>query len=320
MCIRDSNQGNIWAGTDGKGIFYKEIFQMDSLLVDKKQIRALKKDPRVMVDTVLQLAFKNHSIDKRKGLLSNWIGKVQVVGNDIWVASYSSGIAKLRYDPQRERIRSQKKFTQRNGIRDLQIRDMQTDPDGKIWYATQNGHLGYIDRNRVTHLDNVLNKRVAIKTLLFHKNILFLGTAGRGIWWSNIEGDLEFRKLKGKKRPYSDNIYQMIFDNAGNLWVGNERGVDKIELNQSNEIVDVFHFGRNDGFLGIETCLNAVTKDDLGNLWFGAIHGLTKYQPTETTKKTIKPSLHFENLEVAYQSVDSIQFSAWTNNLSLIHI
>ncbi|WP_025741567.1 sensor histidine kinase [Aquimarina pacifica] len=318
--ITSDASGNIWAGTDGRGIFYKEIFQMDSLLVDDRRIKALKKDPKVMVDTVLQLAFKNHSIDKGKGLISNWIGKIQVVGDDIWVASYSKGIAKLRYDPKRGRIRSQKKFTQKNGIKDLQIKDMQPDPTGKIWYSTQNGNLGYIHKNRVTHIENVLNKKVAIKTLLFHKNMLYLGTAGRGIWWSSIDGNLEFKKLKGKKRPYSDNIYQMIFDDKDNLWVGNEQGVDKIELNQSNDIVDVFHFGRNDGFLGIETCLNAVTKDDNGNLWFGAIHGLTKYQPSEITKETIKPSLHFENLEVAYQNVDSIQLGTWANSSRVLKL
>ncbi len=312
--LTSDRRGNIWAGTEGKGILYKEVHKIDSIIRDTISNKNLRATTIIKTDTITKMVFKNHIIDTDKGLLSDWIRTIQVVGRTIWVASYSTGIAKLTYDPKKGRIISSKKFTQKSGIKDLQIRDMKQDSLGKIWYATQNGHLGYIHRNRVTHLGNVLNQTTAISTLLFHKNKLYIGTAGRGIWWSDLGKNISFKKLKGRKRPYSDNIYQMIFDEKNNLWAGSERGVDRIELNQSNDIVDIFHFGRNDGFLGIETCLNAVTKDNQGNLWFGAIYGLTKYQPTETTKTTIKPSIHFEDVEVAYRSVDSIQLNTWVNS------
>jgi ligand-binding sensor domain-containing protein len=263
--ITSDNSGNIWAGTEGKGILFKEIKQIDSIVVDTTNGKELDSDPIITTDTIAITVSINHIIDTDKGLLSDWIRSIQVVDNTIWVASYSAGISKFIYDSKKKRIASSKKFTRKNGIEDLQIRDMKKDSLGKIWYATQNGHLGYIEKNKVTHLGNVLNQKTAIRTLLFHKNILYLGTAGRGIWWSNFDGNIAFKKLKGRKRPYSDNIYQIIFDDKNNLWAGSERGVDRIELNQSNDIVDVFHFGRNDGFLGIETCLNAVTKDNQGN-------------------------------------------------------
>ncbi len=318
--ITSDNSGNIWAGTEGKGILFKEMIQVDSIVVDTINDKGVNSDLIITTDTIPITVSKNHIIDTDKGLLSDWIRAIQVMDNTIWVASYSAGISKLIYDSKKKRITSLKKFTRKSGIEDLQIRDMKKDSLGKIWYATQNGHLGYIQRNKVTHLGNVLNQKTAISTLLFHKNILYLGTAGRGIWWSNLDGNIAFKKLKGRKKPYSDNIYQMIFDDKNNLWVGSERGVDRIELNQSNDIVDVFHFGRNDGFLGIETCLNAVTKDNQGNLWFGAIYGLTKYQPTGTTKVTIKPSLYFEDIEVAYRSVDSIRLNIWANSRNVLKL
>jgi len=113
----------------------------------------------------------------------------------------------------------------------------------------------------------------------------------------------------------------MIFDDLGNLWAGSERGVDKIELNKANEIVDVFHFGRNDGFLGIETCLNAIAKDTEGNLWFGAIYGLTKYEPSfGIEKETIKPKLFFEDVEVSYRSIDSININSWIANENVLQL
>ncbi len=311
--ITSDNSGNIWAGTEGKGILFKEIKQTDSIIEVKSISPESKTDTIIKTDTISKTIVKNYVIDTDNGLPSDWIRTIYVDNNTIWAATYSTGIIRFKYDPDKKRLLAVKKFERKNGVKDLQISYMTQDSLGKMWYATQNGHLGYIKNNNVTHLGNILNQKTAIRTLLFHKNKLFIGTEGRGIWWSEID-KISVKKLKGRKKPYSENIYQMIFDDQNNLWAGSERGVDKIELNQSNDIVDIFHFGRNDGFLGIETCLNAVTKDREGNLWFGAIYGLTKYKPTETTKATIKPRLFYEDVEVAYRSVDSINLNIWANS------
>ncbi len=312
--ITSDDYGNILAGTDGKGILFKEIKEVDSIVMDTTYDKKnkIKLEP---IDTIIKTIYKDHIIDNDKGLPSDWIRTVKVIDGNIWAASYSTGICRFKYDTEKKRIRSLKKFTLKNGLTDLQIKDMKQDTRGRVWYVTQNGHMGYILKNKVTHLGNVLKQKTAISSLLFHKDVIYIGTAGRGVWWSPFDDNISFKKLKGRKRPYSDNIYQMIFDDKDNLWIGSERGVDRIELNQSHEIVDVFHFGRNDGFLGIETYLNAVTKDYDGNLWFGAIYGLTKYEPTETTKTTIKPSLFFEDVEVAYQSLDSIRLHIDDNEI-----
>ncbi|CAN0604764.1 unnamed protein product, partial [Ectocarpus sp. 12 AP-2014] len=185
--------------------------------------------------------------------------------------------------------------------------------DGKLWYATQKGHLGYIENNEVTTIETGLEEQTAIGSILFRDDTIFLGTSGKGIWYGNSTNPLNFQQLKGSKRLSSNNIYQLIFDDQGNLWAGSERGVDKIELSATNEIVDIYHFGRNDGFLGIETCLNAVDKDEEGNLWFGAIYGLTKHIPSESKKTAAAPKVYFTGVEERYKSIDSLILKDWTN-------
>ena len=70
--------------------------------------------------------------------------------------------------------------------------------------------------------------------------------------------------------------------------------MNKIVLDENNSISDVFYFDRSNGFLGIETCQNAVTKDQEGNIWFGTMNGLTKYIPSNNQLKKSKPSISFE--------------------------
>ena len=114
---------------------------------------------------------------------------------------------------------------------------------------------------------------VLVLTLEFMIYNLFLGTLGDGIWVVNKQSPREFKQLSGIKELNSQNIYQLIFDDENNLWAGTEKGVNKIVIDENNTINEVFYFDRNDGFLGIETCQNAVDKDAEGNIWFGTMNG-----------------------------------------------
>lgn len=312
--ITSDDRGNIWAGTEGKGILFKEIKLVDSIIEDKSNSRKIK------YDTLQKVVHKNYIINKKRGLLSDWVRTIHTNQDTVWVASYSNGITRFKYDYKRQKVKSVFRFTKRSGIKDLQITHLKRGPKNKIWYATRDGSVGYIRRNKVKHFSNVLNQETTINTLLFKNDKLYLGTAGRGIWVSKLGSKLNFTQIKGAKDLYSNNIYQMIFDQKEDLWVGNERGVDRIKINLLDQIEDVLHFGRNNGFLGIETCLNAVTKDQNDNLWFGAIYGLTKFEDGEIGTKTIKPEIRFENIEVAYNSLDSINLNQWAKNENILQL
>jgi ligand-binding sensor domain-containing protein len=290
--------GTLWVGTNGKGILkIEEVITTDSLFEDSIFIQ-------LQMDTIIQTDTFN---TENAGLPSNWIRDILLDNQTIWVATYSDGIAQINLvDSNEYQLIT---YGIRQGIKDLLINDIALDDSGKLWYATRNGALGYIWKNRVAHFPNILKQKVAIGSILIKENNLFLGTIGKGIWWTNKKDSLNFYPLVGEKELFSNNIYQLIFDNENNLWAGSEKGVDKVILNEANQIIDVFHFGSNDGFLGIETCLNAIEKDNDGNIWFGTINGLTQYQALEEAKHIERPTIHFGDLELVYQQVDSIDFS-----------
>ncbi|NQY06379.1 MAG: histidine kinase [Flavobacteriaceae bacterium] len=301
-------KGNLWAGTDGKGVFIINETIRDSVITNEDEVIDFQS-----LETIQIIETDIQRFPTEKVMPNGWIRKIVSDGNTMWIASYSEGIAKVSNNKRGFPV-LQKIFTTSDGMGDVLINDMRLDQEGKLWYATRSGHLGYIHNDKVTHLGKALDVNVSIGTLLFKDNFIFLGTSGKGVWWSDLGSSLEFKKLNGRKDIYSKNIYQLIFDNEKNLWVGTEKGVDKVVLDDKNTITEVYHFGRNDGFLGIETCLNATIKDRSGNLWFGAIYGLTHYEPSERTTKNLKPVISFENVEVSYKPIDSIHYKTWTNN------
>ncbi|MBC8755905.1 histidine kinase [Kordia sp. YSTF-M3] len=306
-----NDTGNrIWAGTENKGIYIyqkkiRDTIVYDSILVDEISYEKLQLED-----------IYTATITTEDGLPSNWIRNIKIYGSRIWVATYSDGIVSFQYDYKSKKIYNLKAFGAEQGIKDLAIRDLARDETGRVWYSTSKGHLGYIKNNKVTHIEpkDVTGEEVTIGTILFHNYDMYIGTFGKGIWYSTLSKELKFEELRGEKELYSKNIYQLIFDDNGMLWAGSERGVDQISLNKKNEIVNVIHYGENDGFLGIETCHNAITKNTEGNLWFGTIYGLTKYAPSTSEQESSKPQIHFENIEVAYQSLDSIDLHDWTNS------
>ena len=304
--IANDKNDNLFCGTDGKGILVLHNSEKDSIAT------YLNADNLIVREKVIARHEFIDTINTAKGFPYKWIRKIKVQRNEIWVASYSSGIARFNYNTKERKIENLITFKRKNGIKDLLINDIAFDDKGTLWYATKNGHLGTIKNNKVTHLESVINKNTSIRTLLFHEEKLFIATSGKGIWWSNLSIPLKFNKLSGKKELYSNNIYQLIFDSENQLWAGSENGVDKITLDKNNVISDIHHFGRNDGFLGIETCLNAVTKDSKDNIWFGTIYGLTKYQPSTTKYKQVKPNLFFEDIEVMNASLDTISFTDYS--------
>ncbi len=309
--ITSDKKGHIWAGSDGRGILFKGKVQIDSIVLDT--IKKSKK--RIPIERI-----KTKVLNRENGFPFDWIRTIHAENDTVWAATYSSGIVKFSYNPKLDDLTIFKTYSGPEGVEDLYIKDMIKDNQDRLWYATQNGHLGYLKGNRVTHLGLVLDQNISINSILVQNRTIFLGTAGNGVWWSDDSNYSVFKKLKGAKTLSSENIYQLIFDDQDYLWVGSERGVDKIELTKDIEINDIFFFGRNDGFLGIETCLNAVDKDNKGHLWFGSINGLTEYQSIDISLNPKKPNLFLEDVKVAYKSIDTINLSVWSNSNKILSL
>ncbi len=115
-----------------------------------------------------------------------------------------------------------------------------------------------------------------VSLIIPDKNGNFWLATGKGISFFDGESFTNYSTQDGLS---SDTPYLMIFDDDQQLWVGTNKGLDRLTIDyKTNSITDIEFYGREEGFVGVETNSNAVFKDDNGDLWFGTVGGATRYQ------------------------------------------
>jgi len=120
-----------------------------------------------------------------------------------------------------------------------------------------------------------------------------------------------FRNYSTRDGLSSDTPYLLIFDDKGYLYVGTNRGVDKFNI-KGDPIKLVKHFGKLEGFRGIETNHNAACKDSYGNLWFGTVHGAIKYDPKLDKPNNIEPVTNITKLLLFFKN---FKWSAYSDTI-----
>ena len=269
----DSNR--LWVGTEGKGI----------AIFDSTRMR---------------------TITRAQKLPSNWIGNIVQKGNIFWVSTYADGICQLwLLDSTRVRVRHLNRYYRKLPY---EINQLIEDPEGNIWFSSKDGRIGFFDQKGRLKLMDQQQGLPGSEILSLHFDSLgqiLVGTAGDGLYSSGLE-DLSFAPIELPTPLSSSNIYLMVSDENGHLWVGTEKGVDQLIRNKAGVVEKVIAYGQEEGFQGIETCRNAALTDWEGNLWFGTMNGLTKHQPNNVDIKKVPPKLHFKNIYVNNQLIDTL--------------
>ena len=259
------------------------------------------------------LGFHRYTI--ANGLTSNWIKSMEEDSESyLWVATFADGLARIKVlDSLEIEVRQ---FGKANGLNDLLMNSLKTDPMGRVWYTTKNGGIGYANAQRINDITSLAGlPKVPLRSIAFDslKNV-WIATAEAGIYHASYLDKIpQFEKLDTDKKLTSLNIYSLQFDTEGNLWAGSEVGVDKISLNRAGIVIDIQHFGRNEGFLGVETCLNSVELDSKGYLWFGTLNGLSRHKPGSTELFVSQPEIHFTSIDLNYADIRNSKYSDYLN-------
>jgi hypothetical protein len=122
-----------------------------------------------------------------------------------------------------------------------------------------------------------------------------IGSEGRGICIYNFDTHAA-RHFSVNEGLASGLIYFLNVDDDGYVWIGSNRGIEKILFNKNLDILEYLHFAEANGLMELETNLNASYFSDTKK-YFGLIDGLYTY--TRNEEDSIKNfDLHFTDISL----------------------
>ncbi len=174
-------------------------------------------------------------------------------------------------------------------IRIQEMKALFVDSQKRVWIGTSHSGVFLFDmkQNKIFRMNNFLGIPQSVSANHFfedkHKNI----------WIAASTGLLKFNeknhsaKIYNKSNGFSNNhIYSILEDKMKNLWLSSGKGIMK--FNPVNGKVKIFTNQIDLPSKEFNTC--AYYKDDNGNLYFGGITGIVKFNPLTVHASKFNPS------------------------------
>lgn len=319
MSFYKDSKDNMWIGTWGGG-------------VSKMDYDAWKKR-----DTII---FQNFSMQK-DGLPFNniWAICEDKKGN-IWFGTSAQGVSVYNG-------KTFKNYHIKDGLHGSHIQAMLVDKKGNVWIAHENG-LDKFDGKTFSFYGSEQGIFTEGVNAIFEDNLgyLWFGSPNKIVkydgktfssltrpegfpkirniardnygymWFSTDAGACVyngkiFRNISENDGLSSNMVYYIHPDNEGALWLGTNNGIDRLDLSQlvnQKEIV-LKHYGKEDGFIGLECNQNAFYQDNDGKLWIGTIGGITIYDSKQEKTNKIEAQTRINGIRLFLEKVNFAKYS-----------
>jgi len=294
---RGATRGNMWVGMDRKGGI--ALFSPARPEAGFRKFRA----SGFAEDASVQVMYEDQA------------------GN-IWVGTWSDSTEIYRIAPDRQTVEL---FTRPK----LQIADVQGKPlpglfecvgvqsfcedsHGRLWIGGNSGLL-YFKPNAKQMVYYPLSEAVALHAQALSNNTvrdfvtfvgetrdstLWVATKGSGVYFVKTQ-DAEqgrFTHLSSADGLPHDNVYAVLEDASGKLWMSTDNGVCEY-----HRVTKTFRtFGIGDGLQGREFNRRAFFRSASGEMLFGGTRGLSSFFPEQTTSNPHAPSAIIERVMVLH--------------------
>lgn len=216
-----------------------------------------------------------------------------------------------KYDPVAKTFRN---YNIADGLGGNNVYRIFKDSRGNLWFGALGGNLSMYDGTTFKSYDEEdgMNHRFILCINEDKQHNLWFGAYGGGLY--KYDGKV-FTNYTVKEGLTTDSPYSIICDNNNYIWIGSSRGLDKFDEKNKK----FTHYGKSEGFLGVETNPNAVSIDKEGNLWYGTIMGAVRYSPKEDKANTVEPSTFITGIKLFMKDSpfpDDARFSYDQNHIT----
>ncbi|MFC2137066.1 two-component regulator propeller domain-containing protein [Bacteroidota bacterium] len=185
------------------------------------------------------------------------------------------------------------------------------DKANNIWAGTLGGLARFqLGKNMAVYYDEKDGlDEMKIYSLAEDKNgDIWIGTFGGGVYKFNMkkENNHPIEYMFGDEVISSNNIYSLLFYNTNTLIIATNKGLSRVNLNDSMQIESVRIYDKSNGFIGVETYVNSIYKDYNDKVWIGTVKGLTSYNPKVEKEIHTAPQINITGLHLFHEEVDWI--------------
>ncbi len=248
--------------------------------------------------------FKKIKLPKDKEINRRVVTIFQDSKENLWFGTNGAGV--IKFDGKKI-----EQFGIEQGFKAKNILAIEEDINNNIWFGTLEEDLYMYDGNKVVNIDHKEGINTGyVRCIEKINETLWFGTASDGIFRINKEGkQTKLEYINKNSGLNSNNIYLMYYDSKGNLWCGSEKGVDKLRFNNDNKILSIENYTVDEGFIGVETNLNASLEDQNGDIWFGTVNGAVRYNEDADKMNTVENKTYITDIKLFFEDFDLYNYS-----------
>lgn len=240
----------------------------------------------------------------------------------IWVTASNGSLYRsdpLRASPFSEQMTLEVPSTPQTHCR---VRYMIDDLAGDLWIGDMyllgkycNGNLSLMEQT------DGLPETDPRSFFIDHRGWLWIGLRYKGVSMTTEPAAEHPRFLNYSTQTglASDTVWSITEDDAGRMYFGTERGLDRLDPATGR----IRHFTTADGLAGDR--VNHCMKDSNGHIWVATLDGISRLDPRAEPASSLAPSIYLSRVQIAGEdlpmaetgasSVSQIELSASRNNL-----
>jgi ligand-binding sensor domain-containing protein len=311
LAVTKDFDGNIWYSTDDglfKGTVQQGTFSSEQKLLrspfEKYSVITLYTDEQGAIwaglygEGVLRIDPKTEKVKHFQRELRNGnVLNVTGAENTIWLATLG-GATRIVMNGDNFDV---KNFSREDGLASDFIYNIFSDRKGRVWFATDGKGVDMLDEKGFHHFENGLPSKVVYGVTEDKNGNIWANVQGNGLWIFDNANSFTESNVKARAAE----IHSLTTDKDGNIVALHDLGMDVIAADGER----VKYFSDESGFEGRISNLNAVTKDNYGNMYFGTSKGIIRYSSTRQ-HFTNQPLAKITAVKIYNQAVDKAEITS----------
>lgn len=303
--IKQAKEGNMWFGTIDFGVFYHDIHTGTCINYQHKTndsqtlLSNFVRDIYIADDGKVWIATRNglSILDLQQGCISNYVHDstdphslshntiwqfMKDHSGNIWMPTYAGGI-NIFSGHKQNFVNIGEQVGSRSGLNQPLVNSVLLDIEkDQLWVGTDGGGLNHVDRekNTVTYYsvraENEQKQSNIVKSLMWDRQ--------KRIWVGTLDGVAIFEPQNKQLRylrigmPNRHIRVNTLLSDQDKVWAGTDNE-GLLLFDESGKMDTIFTFGGDTGHTLSSNSINAILKDEAGNLWIGTRNGLNHYDP-----------------------------------------